>query len=111
MTDVDAAIEDLKGWDTHYSPYEEMRDNAIAALEALRAENARLNDELHDAVLNDSAEILALTGENARLREALWPFADHEAVNEEYRFEDCDEVYIKISDLRAARAAMGESDE
>lgn len=65
MTDVDAAIEDLKGWETHYSPYEEMRDNAIAALEALRAENAKLIEAArnYDQVVVSCKTLGAITNE------------------------------------------------
>lgn len=57
------------------------------------------------------AENRRLRAENARLREALRPFADLadkiEAANDD---DDYHFPAAKISDLRAARAAMGETE-
>ena len=52
----------------------------------------------------------ALRAENARLREALKPFAAKAEIYSEWAGTARDAVWFPISDLRAARAAMGETE-
>lgn len=64
-------------------------------------------------LLREAADTIeALRAENAKLRDALKPFADiaKELDADSLRYCDID-ITVAVADLRAARAAMGEGDD
>jgi hypothetical protein len=91
---------------------------AADALEAQARQIAEL-EERHDECfriwdnyrIDTNARIAELEAENAKLREALKPFADC-GVWDGYKDEEVFKLGFKIADLRAARAAyLGEKND
>ena len=92
---------------------------AADTIEALRAENAelkrikadyrrRMSSFIFDyKTLEDECDVMR--AENAKLLKALKPFADCD-VWEGYKDEETFVSGLKIGDLRAARAAIGETE-
>lgn len=97
---------------------------AADTIEALRAENADLRENLmaeakdsvafirkqSDMIAQLQRAALALTEQNERMREALKPFADKAEYFDNYIGSEAIGILVTVEWLRAARAAMGETE-
>ena len=73
---------------------------------------SKMPELIGEAILLKDKEILRLRAENAKLRDALKPFADIAKELDADSLRDCDiDITVAVADLRAARAAMGEGDD
>ena len=78
----------------------------------LRAENETLRRDVKTAVMGDSAELQDVKRENEKLREALKPFAEKYTVKDDNLPNEHNALtLINVGDLRAARKALGETDD
>lgn len=97
-------------------------EECLEEITRLRAENETLRRDVKTAIMGDSAELQDVKRENEKLREALKPFASIETLfcdSDEMEFElwflvkadgTNDNPKIKIGDLRAAAAAIKDTD-
>ena len=85
---------------------------AANEIERLRAENETLRRDVKTAVMGDSAELQDVKRENEKLREALKPFAEKYTVKDDNLPNEHNALtLINVGDLRAARKALGETDD